>query len=472
MTVSICRGTFINSYRSISRRAFFIMSATVEKLDHNMAKITVEVAAEDFEKAIQQAYLRQRSRITIPGFRKGKAPRKLIEKMYGAGVFYEDAANTVIPSAYSDGVKETGENVVSSPKIEVTQIEAGKPFIFTAEVALKPAVKLGQYKGIEVEKENTEVTDEEVEKKVDEERNKNARTVDVTDRPVQNGDIIKLDFDGSVDGVPFEGGKADNYTLTIGSGSFIPGFEEQLIGMNIGEEKDVNVKFPEDYHAEDLKGKDAVFKCKVNAIQVKEVDDADDEFAQDKGFDNMDAYREDIRKNLKQQKEDAAKRTMENKVVEQIVKNAQMDIPDAMVMDQVKKMQDDFSRRVSSQGISMEQYLQFTGMTLAQLSEQMKPEALKRIQNSLVLEAVRDAENIEITDEKVDGEIARIAEQYKMDKDKLKSSMGPAEIDEMKDELGIQAAVDLVRDAAVEVEKAAEEETFDDGAAGTEESAE
>ena len=448
------------------------MSETVEKLDHNMAKITVEVAAEDFEKAIQQAYLRQRSRITIPGFRKGKAPRKLIEKMYGAGVFYEDAANTVIPSAYSDGVKETGENVVSSPKIEVTQIEAGKPFIFTAEVALKPAVKLGQYKGIEVEKENTEVTDEEVEKKVDEERNKNARTVDVTDRPVQNGDIIKLDFDGSVDGVPFEGGKADNYTLTIGSGSFIPGFEEQLIGMNIGEEKDVNVKFPEDYHAEDLKGKDAVFKCKVNAIQVKEVDDADDEFAQDKGFDNMDAYREDIRKNLKQQKEDAAKRTMENKVVEQIVKNAQMDIPDAMVMDQVKKMQDDFSRRVSSQGISMEQYLQFTGMTLAQLSEQMKPEALKRIQNSLVLEAVRDAENIEITDEKVDGEIARIAEQYKMDKDKLKSSMGPAEIDEMKDELGIQAAVDLVRDAAVEVEKAAEEETFDDGAAGTEESAE
>jgi trigger factor len=448
------------------------MSATVEKLDHNMAKITVEVAAEDFEKAIQQAYLRQRSRITIPGFRKGKAPRKLIEKMYGAGVFYEDAANAVIPSAYSDGVKETGENVVSSPKIEVTQIEAGKPFIFTAEVALKPAVKLGQYKGIEVEKENTEVTDEEVEKKVDEERNKNARTVDVTDRPVQNGDIIKLDFDGSVDGVPFEGGKADNYTLTIGSGSFIPGFEEQLIGMNIGEEKDVNVKFPEDYHAEDLKGKDAVFKCKVNAIQVKEVDDADDEFAQDKGFDNMDAYREDIRKNLKQQKEDAAKRTMENKVVEQIVKNAQMDIPDAMVMDQVKKMQDDFSRRVSSQGISMEQYLQFTGMTLAQLSEQMKPEALKRIQNSLVLEAVRDAENIEITDEKVDGEIARIAEQYKMDKDKLKSSMGPAEIDEMKDELGIQAAVDLVRDAAVEVEKAAEEETFDDGAAGTEESAE
>lgn len=241
------------------------MSATVEKLDHNMAKITVEVAAEDFEKAIQQAYLRQRSRITIPGFRKGKAPRKLIEKMYGAGVFYEDAANTVIPSAYSDGVKETGENVVSSPKIEVTQIEAGKPFIFTAEVALKPAVKLGQYKGIEVEKENTEVTDEEVEKKVDEERNKNARTVDVTDRPVQNGDIIKLDFDGSVDGVPFEGGKADNYTLTIGSGSFIPGFEEQLIGMNIGEEKDVNVKFPEDYHAEDLKGKDAVFKCKVNS---------------------------------------------------------------------------------------------------------------------------------------------------------------------------------------------------------------
>ena len=448
------------------------MSATVEKLDHNMAKITVEVAAEDFEKAIQQAYLRQRSRITIPGFRKGKAPRKLIEKMYGAGVFYEDAANAVIPSAYSDGVKETGENVVSSPKIEVTQIEAGKPFIFTAEVALKPAVKLGQYKGIEVEKENTEVTDEEVEKKVDEERNKNARTVDVTDRPVQNGDIIKLDFDGSVDGVPFEGGKADNYTLTIGSGSFIPGFEEQLIGMNIGEEKDVNVKFPEDYHAEDLKGKDAVFKCKVNAIQVKEVDDADDEFAQDKVFDNMDAYREDIRKNLKQQKEDAAKRTMENKVVEQIVKNAQMDIPDAMVMDQVKKMQDDFSRRVSSQGISMEQYLQFTGMTLAQLSEQMKPEALKRIQNSLVLEAVRDAENIEITDEKVDGEIARIAEQYKMDKDKLKSSMGPAEIDEMKDELGIQAAVDLVRDAAVEVEKAAEEETFDDGAAGTEESAE
>ena len=427
------------------------MSLQVEKLEKNMAKLTIEASAEDFEKAIQKVYLKARGRINIPGFRKGKAPRKLIEKMYGTGVFYEDAANDLIPTAYAEALKDCDLEIVSHPEINVTQIESGKPFIFTAEVAVKPEVTLGEYKGVEVEKSDVEVTDEDINKEVDKERENNSRTIDVDDRAVESGDIIKLDFDGSVDGVPFAGGKAENYTLTIGSGSFIPGFEDQLIGTKIGEDKDVTVTFPEDYHEKSLAGKEAVFKCKVNAITVKELPDADDEFASEVSeFETLAEYKEDIKKKLTEKKEKEARAKKEAQAVEKAVENATMEIPDAMIDTQVQSMMEDFARRMQSQGLSLEQYFQFTGMDAKKMHDQMKPEALKRIQNSLVLEAVAKAENIEISDEKVDEEIAKMAEAYKMEVEKLKGIIGDSERDQMKKDLAVQAAADLIADAAKE----------------------
>ena len=427
------------------------MSLQVEKLEKNMAKLTIEASAEDFEKAIQKVYLKARGRINIPGFRKGKAPRKLIEKMYGTGVFYEDAANDLIPTAYAEALKDCDLEIVSRPEINVTQIESGKPFIFTAEVAVKPEVTLGEYKGVEVEKSNVEVTDEDINKEVDKERENNSRTIDVDDRAVESGDIIKLDFDGSVDGVPFAGGKAENYTLTIGSGSFIPGFEDQLIGTKIGEDKDVTVTFPEDYHEKSLAGKEAVFKCKVNAISVKELSEADDEFASEVSeFETLAEYKEDIKKKLTEKKEKAARAKKEAQAIEKAVENATMEIPDAMIDTQVQSMMEDFARRMQSQGLSLEQYFQFTGMDAKKMHDQMKPEALKRIQNSLVLEAVAKAENIEISDEKVDEEIAKMAEAYKMEVEKLKGIIGDSERDQMKKDLAVQAAADLIADAAKE----------------------
>ena len=427
------------------------MSLQVEKLEKNMAKLTIEASAEDFEKAIQKVYLKARGRINIPGFRKGKAPRKLIEKMYGTGVFYEDAANDLIPTAYAEALKDCDLEIVSRPEINVTQIESGKPFIFTAEVAVKPEVTLGEYKGVEVEKSDGEVTDEDINKEVDKERENNSRTIDVDDRAVESGDIIKLDFDGSVDGVPFAGGKAENYTLTIGSGSFIPGFEDQLIGTKIGEDKDVTVTFPEDYHEKSLAGKEAVFKCKVNAITVKELPDADDEFASEVSeFETLAEYKEDIKKKLTEKKEKEARAKKEAQAVEKAVENATMEIPDAMIDTQVQSMMEDFARRMQSQGLSLEQYFQFTGMDAKKMHDQMKPEALKRIQNSLVLEAVAKAENIEISDEKVDEEIAKMAEAYKMEVEKLKGIIGDSERDQMKKDLAVQAAADLIADAAKE----------------------
>ena len=427
------------------------MSLQVEKLEKNMAKLTIEASAEDFEKAIQKVYLKARGRINIPGFRKGKAPRKLIEKMYGTGVFYEDAANDLIPTAYAEALKDCDLEIVSRPEINVTQIESGKPFIFTAEVAVKPEVTLGEYKGVEVEKSDVEVTDEDINKEVDKERENNSRTIDVDDRAVESGDIIKLDFDGSVDGVPFAGGKAENYTLTIGSGSFIPGFEDQLIGTKIGEDKDVTVTFPEDYHEKSLAGKEAVFKCKVNAITVKELPDADDEFASEVSeFETLAEYKEDIKKKLTEKKEKEARAKKEAQAVEKAVENATMEIPDAMIDTQVQSMMEDFARRMQCQCLSLEQYFQFTGMDAKKMHDQMKPEALKRIQNSLVLEAVAKAENIEISDEKVDEEIAKMAEAYKMEVEKLKGIIGDSERDQMKKDLAVQAAADLIADAAKE----------------------
>ncbi len=428
------------------------MSLQVEKLEKNMAKLTIEVSAEDFEAAVQKAYLKNKGKISIPGFRKGKAPRKMIEKMYGAGIFFEDAANALIPDAYEKETADCDLEIVSRPEIDVVQIESGKPFIFTAEVALKPEVTLGEYKGIEVEKQNIEVTDEEVQAEVDKERENNSRTLDVDDRAVENGDMVKLDFEGFVDGVAFDGGKGENFDLTIGSGSFIPGFEEQLVGAEIGADVEVNVTFPEDYHAADLAGKPAVFKCKVNEIKVKELPEADDDFAQDVSeFETLEEYKADIRKNLTEKKEQEAKAAKEAAVVEKIVANASMEIPDAMIDNQVRQMADDFARRIQSQGLTVEQYFQFTGMTADKLFEQMRPEALKRIQNSLVLEAVAAAEQIEISDERVEEELVKMAEAYKMELDKVKEIMGDYERDQVKKDLAIQAAVELVRDAAKEV---------------------
>ena len=434
------------------------MSVQVENLEKNMAKLTIEVSAEELEKALQGAYLKQKKNISIPGFRKGKVPRAMVEKMYGAGIFYEDAANALIPEAYSGAVEESKLDIVSQPEIDIVQIEKGKPFIFTAEVAVKPEVTLGAYEGVEVPKTEINVTDEEVDAEVDKEREKNSRTTTVEDRGVENGDMIKLDFDGSVDGVAFDGGKAENYDLTVGSGSFIPGFEEQLVGVKAGEEKEVKVTFPEDYHAKDLAGKEAVFKCKVNEIKVKELPEANDEFAQDVSeFDTLAEYKEDLKKKLTERKEAAAKNAKEAAAVEAAVANAEMDIPDAMVDGQVRQMANDFARRIQSQGLTVDQYFQFTGMTAEKLMDQMKPEALKRIKNSLVLEAIAAKENFEIAEEKIEEELKKMSEAYKMEVDKIKEALGESGLDQMKAELKIQAAVDFIRDKATEVEKKAEE---------------
>lgn len=434
------------------------MSVQIEKLEKNMAKLTIEVPAEEFDAAMNKAYNKMRGSIAVPGFRKGKAPRKMIERVYGAAVFYEDAADILIPDAYEKALTEIDEIVVSRPSIDIVQIEAGKPFIFTAEVALKPEVTLGQYKGLEVEAVEVTVTEEEVQAEIDRERNSNARTVDVTDRPVQDGDMIKLDFDGSVDGEPFEGGKGEDYPLTIGSGSFIPGFEEQLIGKSIGEETEVHVTFPEDYHAEELKGKAAVFKCAVKSIRVKELPAEDDEFAQDvSDFDTMAEYREDVRAKLTERKTEDAKRMKEESAIAKAVLNATMDIPEAMIEEQARRIMDDFAARIQQQGIPMDRYLQLTGMTQEQLLEQSRPEALRRIQNSLVLEAVAKAEGIEISDERVDEELTRMAEQYKMEPEKFIGMISAEEREQIRSDLAVQAAAELIRDSAVEVAKKEEE---------------
>ena len=372
------------------------MSLQVEKLEKNMAKLTIEVPAEELEKAIENAYRKNKKKISVPGFRKGKVPRQMIEKMYGKEVFYEDAINELIPGAYEKAVEECEEEIVSSPKIDVEQIEAGKPFIFTAEVALKPEVRLGKYKGVKVDKIDIEVTDEEVDAEIEKERQNNARNIAVEDRAVKDGDMTVLDFEGFVDGVAFEGGKGENYPLTIGSGAFIPGFEEQLIGAEIGKEVEVNVTFPENYQAEELRGKAAVFKCTVKEIKEKELPELDDEFASEVSeFDTLAEYREDVKKNLTERKEKNAKNQKEDAVIDAIINDSDMEIPDAMIETQQKQMVDDFAQRMQMQGINMEQYFQLTGSSYDALLEQVKPQAEKRIKSRLILEAVVAKEGIE-----------------------------------------------------------------------------
>ena len=427
------------------------MSLQVENMEKNMAKLTIEVSAEELEKAIQGAYLKQRNKISVPGFRKGKVPRQMIEKMYGAEIFYEDAANALIPTAYGKAYDECELDIVSQPKVEVVQLEKGKPFIFTAEVAVKPEVTLGEYKGLSVDKVSNRVTAKEVDAKLEEEQKKNARTVVVEDRAVQDGDEVVLDFEGFVDGVAFEGGKGENYPLTIGSGSFIPGFEEQLIGAEAEKEVEVNVTFPEEYHSEDLAGKAAVFKCTVHEIKAKELPELDDEFAAEVSeFDTLDAYKADIKAKIKEQKIADGNRKKEDQVVEKAVANATMEIPEAMIDTQVNQMAQDFAQRIQQQGLSMEQYFQFTGMTAEKMMEELRPQAVKRIETRLVLEAIAKAENIEITDEKIDEELAKMAEAYKMEVEKLKEFMGDNEKEQMKMDLAVQEAVTFLADNAVE----------------------
>ena len=427
------------------------MSVQVETLEKSMAKLTIEVSAEEFEAALDKAYKKNKSKISLPGFRKGKAPRAMIEKMYGAGVFYEDAANDLIPGAYESAAKESELEIVAQPSIDVTQIEKGKPFIFTATVAVKPEVTLGDYKGIEVEKKTAEVTDEELQAEIDKVRESNSRMITVDDRAVQDGDITTIDFEGFVDGEPFEGGKGEDYPLTIGSHSFIDNFEEQLIGKNIGEETEVNVTFPEQYQAEELQGKPATFKVTIKEIKVKELPELDDDFAQDVSeFDTVDEYKEDLKKKLLENKEAALKREKEEDVVGKIIENATMEIPDPMVDTQVRQMVQEFSQRIQSQGLSLQQYMQFTGMTPESLTNELQPQALKRIQSRLVLEAVVDAEKIETSDEELEKELEKMAGMYQMEADKLKELVGEEEKKQIALDLAVQKAVELVVDAAVE----------------------
>ena len=427
------------------------MSVQVEKLEKNMAKLTIEVSAEELEKAIQAAYMKQRSKINIPGFRKGKVPRQMIEKMYGAEIFYEDAVNTLVSQEYPKAAEESGLEIVSRPDINVEQLEKGKPFIFTSEVAVKPEVTLGKYMGVQVKKMDISVTEEEITAEIDKERENNARTITIEDRAVADGDTAVIDFEGFVDGEAFEGGKGENHSLVIGSHSFIDTFEEQLIGKNTGEDVEVNVTFPEDYHAPELAGKPALFKVKINEIKTKELPELDDEFAQDVSeFDTLAEYKESVEKKLTQRKETNAKRQKEEEAIQKVIEDSQMEIPDAMVETQTRSMLDDFANRIAQQGLSMEQYMQFTGMNVEKMMEQMRPDALKRIQSSLVLEAIAKVENIEVSEEELNSEINRMAELYAMEADKLVEYLGENGKQSIKQDLSIQKAVDLIRENAEE----------------------
>ena len=427
------------------------MSLQVEKLEHNMAKLTIEVSAEELEGAIQKSYLKQRGKVNVPGFRKGKVPRQVMEKMFGVEVFYEDAANTLIPDAYAKAYDEADIDIVSQPSIEVTQIEKGKPFIFTAEVAVRPEVKLGEYKGVEVDKFSNRVTAKEIDAKLEEERNKNARTVNVEGRPVQKDDEVILDFEGFVDGVAFDGGKGENYSLTIGSNTFIPGFEDQLIGVEAGKEVEVNVTFPEDYHEESLKGKPAVFKCTVHEIKAKELPELDDEFASEVSeFDTLEELKADIKAKIKEQKNAEGKSAQQEQALDTIIAATEMDIPDAMVETEARQMVDSFGQRIQQQGLTMQQYMQFTGMDTEKMLEEMRPQAMKRIQTRLVLEAIVAAENMVTSDERLDEEIAKMAEMYSMEADQLKSYMGDTEKEQMKKDIAVEDAVQFILDNAVE----------------------
>ncbi len=423
------------------------MSVQVEKLENNMAKLTVEVAAEEFVAATTKAYNKNKNQISVPGFRKGKVPQAMVEKMYGPSIFYEEAANYVIPGAYEAAAKESGLDITSYPEIDVVEMEKGKAFIFTATVALRPEVELGAYKGVEIEKVMTEVTDEDMEEEIKKVQEQNSREVTV-ERAAENGDTVMIDYAGSVDGVAFDGGTAEGQALVLGSGTFIPGFEEQLIGAAAGADVDVNVTFPEEYHAKDLAGKAALFKVKVHEVKTKEYPEVDDEFAQDiSDFETLAEYKEDLKKRLEERKAETAKAERQQKVMDVVVGAAKMDIPEAMVKKSTDDMMNQYAQDLAAQGLNMDIYFQYTGMTPQQLAEQMKPQALANIKNRLVLDAIAAAENIEVTDEDIEAEIQRLAETWKMEADKVREYM---DIDLMRKDMSAQKALDMITDAAVE----------------------
>lgn len=428
------------------------MSFTVEQLEEkNMVKLVIESSEEEFEKGLEQAYNKKKNKINVQGFRKGKAPRKIIEKFYGSMIFYEDAANAIIPDAYSKAADESGLEIVSRPEIDLVQLEEGKPFIFSATVAVKPQVELGKYKGIEVEKFDTEVTEDDIDAELNKVREQNSRTVNVEGRPVQDKDIVIIDFEGFIDGQPFDGGKAENYSLTIGSHSFIDTFEDQLIGRNAGDTADINVVFPEDYHEESLKGKPAVFKVTVKEIKEKQYDDLDDDFAQNvSDFDTIAEYRDDIKKNISRRKSEEARNNKETEVIEKIVEDSKMDVPAAMIDTQVRRMADEFAGRLQQQGLSIEQYFQFTGLTPEKLLADMRPEAEKRIKNRLVLEAVVEAENIEASEDEYEEELTKMAENYSMTLEKVKEFIGEYDRKQLMADIAVQKAADLVVSEAIE----------------------
>ena len=428
------------------------MSFKVENMEEkNMVKLVIETTAEEFEAGLNTAFNKNKNKISVPGFRKGKAPRKMVEKLYGAEIFYEDAANAIIPDAYAKAADESELEIVSQPKIDVVQIEAGKPFIFEATVAVKPEVELGQYKGVEVAKCDTDVTDADVEEELKKAQDKNSRIVTVEDRAVKDGDMTTIDFEGFVDGEAFEGGKGEDYPLTIGSHSFIDNFEEQIIGMNIGDEKEINVTFPEEYHVDELKGKPAMFKVSVKEIKEKQLPELNDEFAQDvSDFDTLAEYKDDLKNKIADRKSREAKAKQEDEAIAKIIEDSKMDIPDAMVDTQVNRMVEDFAQRLQQQGLSVEQYFQYTGMTADKIMDEMKPEAVKRIQSRLVLEAVVKAENIETSEEDFEAELKKMAEAYKMELDQIKEFMGDYEKKQIKEDLAIQKAIEVITGSVVE----------------------
>lgn len=427
------------------------MSLKVEKLEKGMAKLTIEVSAERFEEALKAAYKKNVGKINMPGFRKGKAPMKMIEKMYGSDIFYEDAANIIIPDAYDEEVSASDVEPVARPEIDVEQIEKGKAFIFTATVAIKPEITLGEYKGIEVEVEKPEVTDDEVMDKIKEEQEKNASMETVEDRAAMMDDTVTIDFEGFSDGEAFEGGKGEDYKLVLGSRTFIDTFEDQLVGKNTGDDVEVNVTFPDQYQAEELAGKPALFKVKIKKIEKKILPEIDDELAQDVSeFDTLDEYKADIKAKLLEGKEREAKARKEDLVIEKIIEGATMEIADDMIDAQAERMVSEYAQNLQMQGISFEQYMKFTGATPEKMKEDMRPNALKRIQSRLVLEAVAKAENLEASDEDVDAKFAEIAGMYNIEPEKIKENAGEDGISRIREDIKVEKAADFVTDNAIE----------------------
>jgi trigger factor len=434
------------------------MSVQVEKLEHNMAKLTIEVEAEKLEAAMKQAYNKNKNNYNIPGFRRGKAKYEVVKKMFGPAAFYSDAADALLQEEYPKAVDECGEDVVSSPTVDIVQIEEGKPFIFTAEVALKPAVTLPEYKGIEVTKAELEVTDEDVEKELQKELENNARTVDVTDRAAANDDTVDIDFDGYCDGEQFDGGKSEGYSLKLGSGSFIDNFEDQIVGHNIGDEFDVNVTFPENYQATELAGKPAVFKVKLNGIKAKEIPAADDDFAQDVSeFDTLDEYKASLREKIAQMKADTAKRDQRDEAIQKIADGCEIDIPEAMIDTQTNSMINEIAQNLAQQGIPMSMYYQVTNTNEESLKAQYKGQAEQQIRVALALEAIAEAEGIEVTDEDINAELEKMAENYGMDPKTLLEIATDSDKENIRLDKKNEKAVDLVMESVVEVDAPAEE---------------